>query len=79
MPQTYNGSINFPSNFDVQTTAPLDARLVVDSKDDLTNGSIKSPYQGLVVNIKGTSELWILKTQGIEESHDINNWELSTG
>ena len=79
MPQTYNGSINFPSNFDVQTTAPLDARFVVDSKDDLTNGSIKSPYQGLVVNIKGTSELWILKTQGIEESHDINNWELSTG
>lgn len=79
MPKTFNGAIKFPSNFDVQATRPLDDRLVVDSYDDLTNGSIAYPYQGMVVNIKGTSELWILKTQGVEASHHLENWELVTG
>ena len=79
MPKTFNGSIDFPSNFNVQTTKPLDNRLVVDSYVDLTNGSIEAPYQGMVVNIKGTSELWILKTSGIENSHIASNWELVTG
>ena len=79
MPKTFNGAIKFPSNFDVQATRPLDDRLVVDSYDDLTNGSIAYPYQGMVVNIKGTSELWILKAQGVEASHHLENWELVTG
>ena len=79
MPKTFNGAIKFPSNFDVQATRPLDDRLVVDSYGDLTNGSIAYPYQGMVVNIKGTSELWILKTQGVEASHHLENWELVTG
>ena len=79
MPKTFDGTIKFPSNFDVQATRPLDNRLVVDSYDDLTNGSIAYPYQGMVVNIKGTSELWILKTQGVEASHHLENWELVTG
>ena len=79
MPKTFNGAIKFPSNFDVQATRPLDDRLVVDSYGDLTNGSIAYPYQGMVVNIKETSELWILKTQGIEASHHLENWELVTG
>lgn len=79
MPKTFNGAIKFPSNFDVQATRPLDDRLVVDSYDDLINGSITYPYQGMVVNIKGTSELWILKTQGVEASHNLENWELVTG
>lgn len=79
MPKTFDGTIKFPSNFDVQATRPLDDRLVVDSYDDLTNGSITYPYQGMVVNIKGTSELWILKTQGVEASHHLENWELVTG
>ena len=79
MPKTFNGSIDFTSNFNVQTTRPLDNRLVVDSYSDLTNGSIEAPYQGMVVNIKGTSELWILLTSGIEASHQPKNWELVTG
>ena len=79
MPKTFNGSIDFTSNFNVQTTRPLDNRLVVDSYSDLTNGSIEAPYQGMVVNIKGTSELWILLTSGIEASHHKENWELVTG
>jgi len=79
MPKTFNGSIEFTTNFDVQTTRPLDVRLVVDSKADLTNGSIEAPYQGMVVNIKGTSELWVLKTDGIANSKLPENWELVTG
>ena len=79
MSKTFSGDIRFPSNFDVQTTRPLDIRLVVDSKDDLTNGSIEAPYQGMVVNIKGTSELWVLKTDGIANSMIASNWELVTG
>ena len=79
MPKTFNGAIKFPSNFDVQATRSLDDRLVVDSYDDLINGSIAYPYQGMVVNIKGTSELWILLTSGIEASHHKENWELVTG
>lgn len=79
MPKTFNGAIKFPSNFDIQATRPLDDRLVVDSYDDLINGSIAYPYQGMVVNIKGTSELWILKTQGVKASHQLENWELVTG
>lgn len=85
MPKTFKGNKVFTTNFDVQTTRPLDVRLVVDSKADLTNGSITAPYQGMVVNIAGTSELWILKTTTIEESYEVNedgspkNWELVTG
>ena len=76
MSKTFNGLIHFPTNFDVSITRPLDSRLVVDTLSDLTNGSIEYPYQGMVVNIKGTSELWILKTQGVEASHQLENWEL---
>ena len=79
MPKTFDGTIKFPSNFDVKATRPLDNRLVVDSKEDLTNGTIDYPYQGMVVNIAGSSELWILLTSGIEASHNPDNWKLVTG
>lgn len=79
MPKTFKGDKVFATNFDVQYTEPLDTRLVVDSYDDLTNGSIEAPYQGMVVNIAGTSELWVLKTSTIAESHERENWELVTG
>ena len=79
MPKTFSGGVTFTNNFDIRVTKPLDVRLVVDSYDDLTNGTIEAPYQGMVVNIKGTSQLWILKTESIEDSHDRRNWELVTG
>ena len=83
MPKTFNGSIDFTSNFNVQTTRPLDNRLVVDSYEDLTNGSIEAPYPGMVVNIAGTSQLWVLATSDkelvIPDSHDPRNWKLVTG
>ena len=79
MSKTFKGGVTFTNNFDVKVTKPLDIRLVVDSYEDLTNGSIEAPYQGMVVNIKGTSQLWILKTESIEDSHNRANWELVTG
>lgn len=85
MPKTFTGGIPLTNNFDVKITKPLDVRLVVDSYADLTNGTIEAPYQGMVVNIKGTSELWIFKAKTIEESYETNengspkNWELVTG
>ena len=79
MGKSYSNPAVFASAFEVQATRPLDARLVLDSVNDLTNGTIDYPYVGLVVNIKGTSKLWILLTSGIEASHHKENWELVTG
>lgn len=75
----FKGDIKFPTNFDVQVTRPLDTRLVVKNIDNLTDGTITHPYQGMVVNIAGTSELYVLQTQGIEESRILDNWKLVSG
>jgi hypothetical protein len=71
---TYSGSIQFSNNFEVKTTQPLDTRLVVDKIEDLTNGSISAPYTGMVVNVAGTSDLYIFTSVGIVESKKISNW-----
>ena len=79
MPTTFkkDGTIrNFTTPFDVQTTRPLDIRLVVDSVEDLK--SIEAPYLGMVVTIAGTSELYIL-TSAPEFANDLDNWKLVTG
>ena len=79
MPTTFkkDGTIrNFTTPFDVQTTRPLDIRLVVDSVEDLK--SIEAPYLGMVVTIAGTSELYILTSEP-ELSNDLDNWKLVTG
>ena len=77
---SYPGDLLFPTNFNVQTTKPLDNRLVVDSIDDLTNDAIKAPYQGMVVCIKGTSELYILTSSDEVNAIAENRvWELVTG
>lgn len=55
----YSGSLNVPA-LNVTDTKPLDVRTVVNSVDDLTNGTIKNLYTGIVVNIKGTSDLYVL-------------------
>ena len=81
MPKTYSkqGTVqNFTTPFDVQTTRPLDIRLVVDSVNDLINGSIEAPYKGMVVNIAGTSELYILISEP-QYADNPNNWKLVTG
>ena len=79
MAQTYNNTIDFASGFNVLQTGPLDSRLVVDSVENLTDGSIKAPYEGMVVNIKGTPALYILTKPGIENSKNFDNWKLVVG
>lgn len=76
MSKTFNGLIHFPTNFDVSITRPLDSRLVVDKLIDLTNGSIEYPYQGMVVYVKETESLYSLKSEGMKQSYDIDNWKL---
>lgn len=79
MSKKYTGSIIFPTNFNVQTTDPLDDRLVVEDVQSLTDGSIEAPYQGMAVTIAGTSDIWVLLTDGIENSHNISNWRKVSG
>ena len=79
MPKTFNGEKQFPLNFDVQITRPLDNRLVVDSYEDLINGTIEYPYQGMVVSIAGKSELWVFTGVSREDSRNRDNWKLVTG
>ena len=68
------GDIKFPTNFDVQITRPLDNRLVVGSVEDLTG--IAYPYLGMVVNIAGTSDLYVLVGS---DARVPENWKLASG
>ena len=68
------GDIKFPTNFDVQITRPLDNRLVVGSVDDLL--TIAYPYLGMVVNIAGTSDLYVLVGS---DARVPENWKLASG
>ena len=55
-----DAAVNFPMYFNMKTTSPIDDRLVVESVNDLTNGTIEYPYVGIVVNIAGKEDLYIL-------------------
>lgn len=43
------GTFNFPSNFEVAKAAPLDARLSVETKEDLV--TLPFPYKGMIVSV----------------------------
>lgn len=72
MGKSYENPAVFRSGYTVQATYPLDARYVVDYKEDLTNGTIDFPYVGLVVNVKHTSSLWLLIDNDVT---NINSWK----
>lgn len=55
----YSGTLYVPA-LNVNENKPLDSRTVVNSLDDLTNGTIPHLYTGIVVNIKGTGDLYVL-------------------
>lgn len=75
MGQAYKYNLDATS-FRVKVKAPIDVRTVVDSIDDLTNGSIGYMYAGLVVNVKNTGDLYVLVSEpGIGQSLTMNNWE----
>lgn len=54
------GSIKIANNFDVSVTRPLDIRLVVKNVESLYDTKVmKSPYKGMLVNIEGTSDVYV--------------------
>lgn len=54
------GSIKIANNFDVSVTRPLDIRLVVKNVESLYDTEVmKSPYKGMLVNIEGTSDVYV--------------------
>lgn len=69
----YVGNLQLPSIV-VSENKPLDVRLVVNAVEDLTNGTIPNLYTGIVVNVKGTGDLYIL-TSNARGASNINNWK----
>ena len=69
---SYQGNKNGTSYIPT-VSKPIDVRTVVDSIEDLTNGSIPRLYQGLVVNIKGTGDLYVLTTNALK-ANKIESW-----
>ena len=57
----------------VNSASPIDVRTVVDSISDLTSGSIQKLYTGIVVNIKGTNDLYVL-TKHPRLANNIDSW-----
>lgn len=47
---------------------------IVENESNLTDGSIKFPYQGMMVYVKSNDSLYVLLEKGIAKSTDINNW-----
>lgn len=47
---------------------------IVENESNLTDGSIKFPYQGMMVYVTSNDSLYVLLTKGITNSKDINNW-----
>ena len=60
----------------VTGSEPFGGIQVVDSEENLTDGTIKNPYQGMVVSIKGEPALWILVG---ENPLDKSNWTTVSG
>ena len=72
MAVSYQGTLTVPSLI-VDVASPIDVRTVVDSISDLTNGSIQKLYTGIVVNIKGTGDLYIL-TKHPRMANQLTSW-----
>ena len=73
----YKGSIDIANNFNVTVTRPLDVRTVVDSEENLINGSIKAPYKGMVVGIAGTSKMYMYLADGVRGANTLNDENIS--
>ena len=74
---SYKSSIDFANNFNVTITRPLDIRTVVNDVKNLIDGSIKSPYKGMVVAVKNTSDLYMYITDGVNGANTNDNKNIS--
>lgn len=71
------GSVAFPFNFEIGAQSPMDARLVVASKEDLiaaSTYSAKNYYKGMQVVVANTQEVYILKDVSKITSSDYSGW-----
>lgn len=67
------GTLLLGSNLEPEFSAPLDARQVVDSIVDLTNGSIKNCYQGMKVYVKENKKVYLLTA---DTPSTIDSWSI---
>ena len=66
------GSLNLSSNIEGNFSAPLDARMLVNTLDDLTDPtSFEYWYQGMIVSVKNEQKVYMLR---YPDPTDINNW-----
>jgi hypothetical protein len=72
------GVAQFAVNFEPGGQAPLDARTVVETKADLINAATyaaKNYYQGMLVIVKDTQEVYVLKDIAKITSDDYSGWK----
>ena len=68
------GSANFAGSLEVLAGAPIDARLVVNTKTDLTDPTSYSyKYIGMIVSVKDEGNAYILTA---DDTTDLANWKL---
>lgn len=76
------GVAAFAVNFEPGGQAPLDARTVVGTKADLINAATyaaKNYYQGMLVIVKDTQEVYVLKDIAKITSTDYSGWKRVDG
>ena len=76
------GVAQFAVNFEPGSQAPLDARTVVGTKADLINNATyaaKNYYQGMLVIVKDTQEVYVLKDIAKITSADYSGWKRVDG
>ena len=76
------GVAQFAVNFEPGGQAPLDARTVVGTKADLINAATyaaKNYYQGMLVIVKDTQEVYVLKDIAKITSNDYSGWKRVDG
>ena len=72
------GQFNYSSNYEVQITAPLDSRILVDNINDLIDentwksGSDNYLYKGIVVSVKENDSLYMLTDTNYQNA---NSWK----
>lgn len=78
MSKVYKHNVEFPTIIDVTVDAPLDNRTVVEIKEDLTNGTLKNTYPGMVVYVQTDKSLWLLVDNDSSKSEnwkEIKDWK----
>lgn len=69
----YNSSLSVTGLY-INENMPADIRTVVSNVEDLTNGTIPNVYQGLVVNVAGTGDLYVFIGTSIRTAKLPENW-----